>query len=29
LQGCEHESSAKVIAFPRSMTGSPIALIEG
>lgn len=29
LQGCEHESNAKIIAFPRSMTGSPIALIEG
>ena len=29
LQDCTHERSAKVISFPRSMTGSPIALIEG
>ena len=29
LQGCTHESSAKIISFPRSATGSSIALIEG
>lgn len=26
---CEHPSNAKVIAFPRSITGSAIAMIEG
>lgn len=29
LQGCEYKSTAKVLTFERSATGSPIALIEG
>jgi hypothetical protein len=29
IEGCAHPSSAQIIAFPRSMTGNAIALIEG
>lgn len=29
IEGCAHPSTAKIISFPRSMTGNAIALIEG
>jgi hypothetical protein len=28
-EGCPHETNAKMIVFPRSLTGSAIATIEG
>lgn len=29
IAGCEHPSTAQIVQFPRSLTGSAIALIEG
>jgi hypothetical protein len=29
IEGCAHPSTAQIVNFPRSLTGSAIALIEG